>query len=91
MFALTDRMDASKAKKEASEIKVPFGGDHHYFHKSVPIDKRVDNTYDLNRLSSVILLNLYEPLLIVVRKNGISGQQSINGGGRLFKVKENFA
>ena len=37
ILASTNRMDASKAKKEASEIKIPFC-DVNYFHAKVPID-----------------------------------------------------
>jgi hypothetical protein len=58
-------MDASKAKKEASEIKkVSFGGDHH-FHTNVPVDKQMDNTYVDLSLSRVILLKMYEPAMHV--------------------------
>jgi len=37
ILASANRMDASKAKKEASEIKIPFC-DVNYFHAKVPID-----------------------------------------------------
>jgi len=42
-LALTIRVDASKAKKEASEVKIYFCGENH-FHLVVSIDNCIRNT-----------------------------------------------